>query len=84
MTYPTTPHVPPASFPPTPPSTGSSSDFEVEILNTTINPSDHWTLDYLDIAHLQPILEAIDDDGTEFISIKEANTFAVQRPKGWT
>ncbi|KAF5348112.1 hypothetical protein D9756_010769 [Leucocoprinus leucothites] len=44
---------------------------------------DEWARDYLHVAYLQPILEAIDDDGTGFISIKEANTFAAQVPAGW-
>ncbi|PBK70525.1 hypothetical protein ARMSODRAFT_1035308 [Armillaria solidipes] len=37
--------------------------------------SDQWTLAYLNIAHLQPILEAVDDDASGFITIKEINTF---------
>ncbi|KXN91180.1 hypothetical protein AN958_02747 [Leucoagaricus sp. SymC.cos] len=45
---------------------------------------DTWTLEFIKAAHLQAILEAIDDDGTGFISIKEANTFAIERPKGWS
>ncbi|KAF9447894.1 hypothetical protein P691DRAFT_705890 [Macrolepiota fuliginosa MF-IS2] len=45
---------------------------------------DQWALEYINVAHLQSILEAIDDDGTGFISIKEANTFAIERPKGWS
>jgi hypothetical protein len=44
---------------------------------------DEWALNYMHVAHLQPILETIDDDGTEFISIKEINTFTSQTPKGW-
>jgi hypothetical protein len=45
--------------------------------------ADHWALQYINVAHLNAILEAIDDDGTRFISIKEANTFANERPQGW-
>lgn len=44
---------------------------------------DQWALQYLDVSHLQSILEAINDAGTGFVSIKEANAFAVERPKGW-
>lgn len=57
--------------------------------STVVAPSliglgdDKWALDFINVAHLQSILEAIDDDGTGFISIKEANTFAIERPKGW-
>lgn len=45
---------------------------------------DRWSLAYINITHLQAILEAVDDDGTGFISIKEVNTFATSRPEGWT
>ncbi|KAF5348142.1 hypothetical protein D9756_010780 [Leucocoprinus leucothites] len=44
---------------------------------------DNWALQYINVAHLSTILEAIDDDGTGFINIKEANTFANEHPKGW-
>ncbi|KAJ6608432.1 hypothetical protein B0H10DRAFT_2226840 [Mycena sp. CBHHK59/15] len=45
---------------------------------------DRWALAYVNVAHLQPILEAVDDDGTGFVSIKEANDFAMSRPEGWS
>ncbi|KAJ6530320.1 hypothetical protein B0H19DRAFT_482579 [Mycena capillaripes] len=43
---------------------------------------DRWALAYINVARLQPILEAVDDDGTGFVSIKEANDFAMSRPEG--
>ncbi|KAK0188332.1 hypothetical protein F5146DRAFT_1002424 [Armillaria mellea] len=48
--------------------------------------TDQWTLAYLNISHLQPILEAVDDDATGFITIKEINTFTnvKSRPQDWT
>ncbi|KAF8882713.1 hypothetical protein BD779DRAFT_1674866 [Infundibulicybe gibba] len=42
---------------------------------------DRWVLPYLDVPHVQAILEAIDDDGTGFITINEVNTFTESRPK---
>ncbi|KAF9445936.1 hypothetical protein P691DRAFT_777225 [Macrolepiota fuliginosa MF-IS2] len=45
---------------------------------------DRWALEYFNLSNIQPILEAIDDDGTGFISIREANTFASERPMGWS
>ncbi|KAF8647842.1 hypothetical protein AX16_006510 [Volvariella volvacea WC 439] len=47
-------------------------------------PDDEWALAYINASHVQSIQEAIDDDGTGFISIKEVNTFARSRPAGWT
>ena len=44
---------------------------------------DRWALAYINAAYVQPILEAVDDDGTGFVSVKEVNTFAGSRPDGW-
>ena len=44
---------------------------------------DIWLLKYIDVTHVRPIVEAIDEDGSGFISIKEANKFALSKPKGW-
>ncbi|KAK0504203.1 hypothetical protein EDD18DRAFT_1412301 [Armillaria luteobubalina] len=46
--------------------------------------NDRWTLAYLNSPHLQPLLEAIDDDATGFITIREINTFVESKPKEWT
>ncbi|KAJ7048906.1 hypothetical protein C8F01DRAFT_799583 [Mycena amicta] len=45
---------------------------------------DRWTLAYINAAHIQPISEAVDDDGSGFVSSKEANLFATQRPQKWS
>ncbi|KAJ7056300.1 hypothetical protein C8F01DRAFT_1029337, partial [Mycena amicta] len=45
---------------------------------------DLWTLVYINVAHIQPISEAVDEDGSGFISSKEANMFAAQRPENWS
>lgn len=45
---------------------------------------DLWALSHINILHVQPILEAFDDDGTGFVSIKEANQFSTSRPTGWS
>ncbi|KAJ7053428.1 hypothetical protein C8F01DRAFT_1064970 [Mycena amicta] len=45
---------------------------------------DRWTLAYINAAHIQPISEAVDDDGSGFVSSKEANLFASQRPETWS
>ncbi len=86
------PHVTTTALPLTPPADASppnTDDSEgptpdAKSLDSPFDPDDRWTLEHINVAHLQPILEAIDDDGTGFISVKEANTFAIQRPKGWT
>lgn len=44
---------------------------------------DHWTLAYINPAHMQPISEAVDEDTSGFVSSKEANMFASRRPENW-
>lgn len=46
--------------------------------------NDKWALAYINAAYVQPILEAVDDDGTGFVSVKEVNTFVASRPEGWS
>ncbi len=43
-----------------------------------------WALSYINAAYVQSILEAVDDDGTGYVSIKEVNTFVEERPPGWS
>jgi hypothetical protein len=46
------------------------------------NP-DAWAIKYVNIAQLQPITEAIDDDASGFISIAEMNRSTSSRPREW-
>jgi len=51
---------------------------------TSEEDPDTWVFDFIDVGHIQPIVEAMDEDNSGFISVKEANKFALTRPKGWT
>lgn len=42
-----------------------------------------WLLEYIDVAHVRPIVEAMDADGSGFISVKEVNMFARSKPNEW-
>jgi hypothetical protein len=44
---------------------------------------DAWAIKYIDVIRLQPILEAIDDDASGFITIGEMNRFTASRPIDW-
>ncbi|KAK0244015.1 hypothetical protein EDD85DRAFT_759720 [Armillaria nabsnona] len=46
--------------------------------------NDLWALSYFNGAHVQPLLEAIDDDATGFITTREINTFIESVPEHWT
>ena len=69
---------PPGSAAQTPrtPKSGTSAVFKRQ-------QDDKWALAYINAAYVQPILEAVDDDGTGFVSVKEVNTFVAERPDGW-
>ncbi|KAJ7283321.1 hypothetical protein C8J57DRAFT_1292139 [Mycena rebaudengoi] len=45
---------------------------------------DQWALAYINLAHLQPLLDVIDTDGSGWINIAEANHFARLRPRSWS
>ncbi|THU91631.1 hypothetical protein K435DRAFT_860160 [Dendrothele bispora CBS 962.96] len=49
-----------------------------------VRRKDIWALTYINVSRVQPILEAVDDDGTGFISIKEVNDFTESRPDKWS
>lgn len=49
---------------------------------STSNTEDsEWVLEYIDVAYVQPIVEAMDEDGSGFISVKEANSFGLSRDR---
>jgi hypothetical protein len=47
------------------------------------NKDDKWTLAYINILHVQGLVEAFDDDGTGFITVKEVNGLTRSRPRHW-
>ncbi|KAK7027265.1 hypothetical protein VNI00_015354 [Paramarasmius palmivorus] len=52
-----------------------------------VNDGDRWTLQYITVLHLQrlkPLMEAIDDDASSFVTIAEVNAFTTARPLGWS
>lgn len=44
---------------------------------------DGWTLEYINGRGVQPLLEAIDDDASSFITVSEMNVFTSTRPLYW-
>jgi len=44
---------------------------------------DSWALQYINVRQVQPLIEAIDDDGSSFVTINELNDFTSCRPDGW-
>ncbi|KAH8823592.1 hypothetical protein DL96DRAFT_280950 [Flagelloscypha sp. PMI_526] len=45
---------------------------------------DAWALNFLTVTRVQSILEAIDDDGTGFITVREVNEFVNGQIEGWS
>ena len=72
----------------------SSADAPAETVNktdadvdATISPDtsaeDSWALEHINIRLIQPLIEAIDEDGSSFITVSELNEFTSSRPKTW-
>ena len=47
--------------------------------------ADTWAREYVDVKYLQPIMDAIDDDGSGYVTIAEVNRFTEELPRslGW-
>ena len=45
--------------------------------------SDRWALEFIGINYVRSILEAFDEDGSGFITVKEANNLTHSRPLDW-
>jgi hypothetical protein len=48
---------------------------------TEIN--DMWALRHITVTRMQPLLEAVDDDCSSFVTISEINQFTKSKPKDW-
>lgn len=57
-------------------------DMSTSSVNNCTDP-DGWAIKYIDIMWVQPILEAIDDDASGFITVAEVNHFTSSRPVDW-
>ena len=62
--------------------TSGVSDMTPSAISISIN-SDEWAIKYIDVLWVQPILEAIDDDASGFITVNEVNRFTSSRPVDW-
>ena len=70
--------------------TTSSTNAPAELVNntdTTLLPDtpakDSWALEYINVRLVQPLIEAIDDDASSFVTVSELNNFTSSRPEGW-
>lgn len=60
----------------------TSTDTTVTLPTETL-ADDSWALQYINVRQIQPLIEAIDDDGSSFVTVNELNEFTSCRPKGW-
>lgn len=44
---------------------------------------DTWALQYITVSRVQPLIEAIDNDVSSFVTVSEVNAFTSARPAGW-
>ena len=48
-----------------------------------ISAEDMWALEYITVNRIQSLMEALDDDGSSFVTVDEVNAFTSSRPEGW-
>jgi len=70
--------------------TGTSAEDKLKEIATVANnvipsmpPDDQWTLEYISVHRVKPLIEAVDDDCSSFASVAEVNAFTASRPEGW-
>ena len=55
-----------------------------EAKSSTMNlKHEEWTLEYINVTRLQPIIEAFDDDASGFITVSEVNALTTSKPDKW-
>lgn len=47
------------------------------------NSEDSWALEHISIRRIQPLIEALDDDASSWVTIAEVNAFTAARPADW-
>ncbi|KAF5347531.1 hypothetical protein D9758_014525 [Tetrapyrgos nigripes] len=45
---------------------------------------DKWTMQFITVGRLQPIMEALDDDASSLVTVAEVNAFTAARPFNWS
>ena len=48
-----------------------------------IKDEDEWALEWINVTRLQPIVEAFDDDASDFITVTAVNGLSSARPRDW-
>ena len=48
-----------------------------------ISAEDMWALEYITVNRIQSLMEALDDDGSSFVTVYELNEFTSSRPERW-
>ncbi|KAL1941924.1 hypothetical protein VTO73DRAFT_6454 [Trametes versicolor] len=48
------------------------------------NQVDAWAFQYLTVSRVQPLVEAIDNDFSNYVTVSELNAFTAARPVGWS
>ena len=62
--------------------TNTVPDLGANATSSSTNP-DAWAIKYIDFMWVQPILEALDDDASGFITVAEVNRLTSSRPIDW-
>jgi hypothetical protein len=52
-------------------------------ISSTSADNETWALQYITVRRVQPLIEAIDDDVSSFVTVSEVNVFTSAAPEGW-
>jgi hypothetical protein len=61
----------------------TSEAFQIARKIANKKAGDLQALEYINMRNIQPILEAFDDDGSGFVTIREVNQLASTKPRDW-
>ena len=59
-----------------------NTDVDTTLLPDT-SAEDSWALEHINISLVHPLIEAIDNDGSSFVTVNELNDFTSSRPEKW-
>ncbi|RPD69596.1 hypothetical protein L226DRAFT_575426 [Lentinus tigrinus ALCF2SS1-7] len=66
------------------PATSEQATEDVANIGNRLDPEDEWALQFITVLRMQPVIEALDDDASSFVTIAEANAFTAARPQKWS
>jgi hypothetical protein len=55
----------------------------ISVASSNVADDDVWALRFITVQRVQPLIEALDDDVSSFVTVSEINAFTSAAPEGW-